>query len=270
MVFESLLVIQDRHPINSMPGRLLPQPPPGVTGPQWHTPLWLGFQNSKDAAEFRRAAHEKAMWPMRDNHLAAASSSSSSSGDSTQDRGTSTEAGSPTGTSSTSSSAGGGQDQGTTTGAGSSAGTSSSSGGQDRGITTEAGSSSSSSSSKSDHPDGGDASSRGRVVCSSSGDGMGSDSKSNGRGCSSGSLAGVFRKAGGGLPKVVTVMLYPEGYPSVSNHHQLLRLLEEVTEPYGFKVSLSAEQLCLRGQHVIVLTWGWEVGVEESLCGWVG
>jgi hypothetical protein len=39
------------------------------------------------------------------------------------------------------------------------------------------------------------------------------------------------------VPKVVTVMLYPEGYPAVSNHYELVRLLEELTEPYGFKVS---------------------------------
>lgn len=38
------------------------------------------------------------------------------------------------------------------------------------------------------------------------------------------------------LPRTVTVLLYPEDYPSVTNHLDLVRMLEDVTEPYGFKV----------------------------------
>ena len=39
------------------------------------------------------------------------------------------------------------------------------------------------------------------------------------------------------VPRTVTVLWYPEDYPPVTNHLELVRMLEEVTEPYGFKVN---------------------------------
>ncbi len=38
------------------------------------------------------------------------------------------------------------------------------------------------------------------------------------------------------LPKYVTVMLYPEDYPPVVNHYDLVDMLEEVVEPLGLQV----------------------------------
>jgi hypothetical protein len=38
------------------------------------------------------------------------------------------------------------------------------------------------------------------------------------------------------LPRVVTVLLYPEDYPPVVNHYELVNMLRNLTEPYGFKV----------------------------------
>lgn len=34
----------------------------------------------------------------------------------------------------------------------------------------------------------------------------------------------------------MTVLWYPEDYPPVTNHRELVLMLEELTEPYGFKV----------------------------------
>jgi len=45
-----------------------------------------------------------------------------------------------------------------------------------------------------------------------------------------------------GIPRFVTVLWYPEDYPPVTNHLQLVRMLEELTEPYGFKVSGSSSR----------------------------
>lgn len=39
-----------------------------------------------------------------------------------------------------------------------------------------------------------------------------------------------------GIPRTVTVLWYPEDYPPVTNHRELVTMLEELTEPYGFKV----------------------------------
>lgn len=39
-----------------------------------------------------------------------------------------------------------------------------------------------------------------------------------------------------GIPCTVTVLWYPEDYPPVTNHRELVTMLEELTEPYGFKV----------------------------------
>jgi hypothetical protein len=38
------------------------------------------------------------------------------------------------------------------------------------------------------------------------------------------------------LPRVVTVLLYPEDYPPVTNHYALVDMLRDLAEPYGFKV----------------------------------
>lgn len=38
------------------------------------------------------------------------------------------------------------------------------------------------------------------------------------------------------IPRTVTVLWYPEDYPPVTNHRQLVQMLEGLTEPYGFKV----------------------------------
>lgn len=44
---------------------------------------------------------------------------------------------------------------------------------------------------------------------------------------------------------VVTVLLYPEGYPAVVNHHALVHMLEDMFEPHGFQVSCPGQsQLC--------------------------
>lgn len=47
------------------------------------------------------------------------------------------------------------------------------------------------------------------------------------------------------IPRVVTVMLYPEDYPPVVNHQELVEMLENVTEPLGFKVSLACARSLL-------------------------
>jgi hypothetical protein len=41
------------------------------------------------------------------------------------------------------------------------------------------------------------------------------------------------------IPRTVTVLWYPEDYPAVTNHRALVTMLEDLTEPYGFKVSVS-------------------------------
>jgi hypothetical protein len=38
------------------------------------------------------------------------------------------------------------------------------------------------------------------------------------------------------IPRTVTVLWYPEDYPAVTNHRALVTMLEDLTEPYGFKV----------------------------------
>lgn len=38
------------------------------------------------------------------------------------------------------------------------------------------------------------------------------------------------------LPRMVTVLLYPEDYPPVVNHYELVDMLRDLAEPYGFKV----------------------------------
>jgi hypothetical protein len=38
------------------------------------------------------------------------------------------------------------------------------------------------------------------------------------------------------LPRVVTVLLYPQDYPPVANHYALVDMLRDVAEPFGFKV----------------------------------
>ena len=42
------------------------------------------------------------------------------------------------------------------------------------------------------------------------------------------------------LPRVITVMLDPDNYPPVTNHHQLVEALEDVAAPQGFKARLGA------------------------------
>jgi hypothetical protein len=57
--------------------------------------------------------------------------------------------------------------------------------------------------------------------------------------CISAPAAAAAAGDGGGarsVPRTVTVLWYPEDYPPVTNHLELVRMLEEVTEPYGFKV----------------------------------
>jgi hypothetical protein len=39
-----------------------------------------------------------------------------------------------------------------------------------------------------------------------------------------------------GIPRTITVLLYPDDYPPVTNHHELVRALEDAAGPYGFKV----------------------------------
>lgn len=39
------------------------------------------------------------------------------------------------------------------------------------------------------------------------------------------------------IPRTVTVLWYPEDYTAVTNHRALVTMLEDLTEPYGFKVS---------------------------------
>jgi hypothetical protein len=48
--------------------------------------------------------------------------------------------------------------------------------------------------------------------------------------------AGSSSSGGVLLPRVVTVLLYPEDYPPVANHYALVDMLRDLTEPYGFKV----------------------------------
>jgi hypothetical protein len=55
-------------------------------------------------------------------------------------------------------------------------------------------------------------------------------------GASSSSSSSSSSAAAASLPRVVTVLLYPEDYPPVANHYALVDMLRDVAEPYGFKV----------------------------------
>jgi hypothetical protein len=48
------------------------------------------------------------------------------------------------------------------------------------------------------------------------------------------------------IPRSVTVLWYPEDYPPVTNHRELVQMLEELTEPYGFTVSLPCPYTCFQ------------------------
>jgi hypothetical protein len=54
----------------------------------------------------------------------------------------------------------------------------------------------------------------------------------------SAAAAGAAGSSSSSIPRTVTVLWYPEDYPPVTNHRELVQMLEELSEPYGFKVSL--------------------------------
>ena len=61
----------------------------------------------------------------------------------------------------------------------------------------------------------------------------------------------------------MTVLWYPEDYPPVTNHLELVRMLEELTEPYGFKVSQLQSQLSCALDKACQMM---DAGVWQ--CGW--
>jgi hypothetical protein len=58
--------------------------------------------------------------------------------------------------------------------------------------------------------------------------------------------AGTSSSSSSSIPRSVTVLWYPEDYPPVTNHRELVQMLEELTEPYGFTVCLPCPYTCFQ------------------------
>ena len=69
----------------------------------------------------------------------------------------------------------------------------------------------------------------GQGECSGAGGGSGS-------GGGRGGAAEAAAAGPPGIPRVITVMLDPDDYPQITNHHALVARLEDVAAPFGFEV----------------------------------
>eukprot|EP00879_Flechtneria_rotunda_P013148 GHRR01013733.1.p1 GENE.GHRR01013733.1~~GHRR01013733.1.p1 ORF type:complete len:429 (+),score=169.33 GHRR01013733.1:161-1288(+) len=209
MVFENVVVIQDRYEILSMPDRQLPQPPSGqhdgrshsihavytAAGKQaageapaapaaaaasdvfWASKLQVGFNRPGLAEQFRAAASARHLWgpALTPKSVKCRSCSSNRDADSSKDQ----------------QCVDGDQQQL-----------------QKDGTTAAAPAA------------GGDAAARA--------------ANSTSQGLSTRQLGSALQRQQ--VPKVVTVLLYPEDYPPVVNHYELVNMLEEITNPFEFQV----------------------------------